>query len=214
MDQELVFRILLLMCFLPGQLIRRYILGKKPAGTIVKSVNQPRELLMYRLGTILFSLPLLYGITNWLDFAHFDLPLWLRWVGFGISVLATIILLLSHNTLGANWTGQLHIQEKHELVVRGIYTYIRHPMYLSFLLASVGTLLLSSNWFIGVPLLVWFWVMYLGRVSQEEQMMINEFGDPYKAYIQSTGRLFPKLVGSGDRQQTAKQSGQPNRAGV
>ena len=83
--------------------------------------------------------------------------------------------------------------ELHPLVVRGMYTYIRNPMYLSFLLVRVDTLLLSANWFIGVPLLVWFWVMYLGRVSQEEQMMVNEFGDPYKAYVRSTGRLFPTL---------------------
>ncbi|UFH52279.1 protein-S-isoprenylcysteine O-methyltransferase [Spirosoma sp. KNUC1025] len=193
MSQEFIFRIALLACFLPGQVIRQYIVRKKRAGKIIKSVNQKRELLMYRLGVILFILPVFYSLTTWLDFAHVALPLWLRWIGFGILLVATILLILTHNTLGSNWTGQLHIQANHKLIVQGIYAYIRHPMYLSFLLLAVGTLLLSANWLIGVPLVIWFWVMYLGRINQEEQLMLSEFGDSYKAYMRSTGRLFPRL---------------------
>jgi protein-S-isoprenylcysteine O-methyltransferase Ste14 len=30
------------------------------------------------------------------------------------------------------------------------------------------------------------------RVPREEQMMIEEFGEEYKAYMQRTGRFFPK----------------------
>jgi protein-S-isoprenylcysteine O-methyltransferase Ste14 len=32
----------------------------------------------------------------------------------------------------------------------------------------------------------------LWRVPKEEQMMIEAFGDEYKAYMQRTGRFFPK----------------------
>ena len=149
---------------------------------------------MYRIGVALFTLPIIYGLTSWLDFAHFPLPLWVRWAGFGISVLGVVVLLLAHQTLGRNWTGQLHIQEQHVLVVSGIYRFVRHPMYVSFLLAGIGTLFLSANWFIGVPQLVWFWVMYLGRVQHEEQMMLDAFGEQYRTYMHATGRLLPKLM--------------------
>ncbi|QHV96769.1 protein-S-isoprenylcysteine O-methyltransferase [Spirosoma endbachense] len=194
MNHDLVFRILLLACYIPSQLIRQYILRKNPHAKTVKSVNQRRELLMYRIGVGLFVLPIFYGLTNWLDFASFTLPFWLRWTGFGISLLAAVVLLLSHQALGANWTGQLNIQENHVLVVRGIYTYVCHPMYLSFLLSGIGTLLLSANWFIGASLLIWFWIMYLGRINHEEQVMISEFGEQYETYMRSTGRLLPKIL--------------------
>lgn len=194
MNQEIVFRILLLVCYVPTQFIRQYILRKNPAGKAIKSVNTGREMLMYRLGQILFILPIFYGLTPFLDFAHFQLPPWARWVGFGLLVLAALVLLLAHQALGRNWTGQLHIQEQHMLIVKGIYRSIRHPMYLSFLLSAIGTLLLSANWFISTPQLVWFWVMYLGRVRYEEQMMIDAFGEDYKTYMHSTGRLLPKLM--------------------
>ncbi len=32
------------------------------------------------------------------------------------------------------------------------------------------------------------------RVPREEKMMVEEFGDKYRAYMQSTGRLFPKFI--------------------
>lgn len=84
------------------------------------------------------------------------------------------------------------IQQHQELVVRGVYAYVRHPMYLSFLLSAIGTFLLSANWFIGVPLIVWFWVMYLGRVKRKGHMMLEGFGEQYKAYMRSSGCLLPK----------------------
>ncbi|MBD2701750.1 isoprenylcysteine carboxylmethyltransferase family protein [Spirosoma sp. BT702] len=194
MNQEFVFRILFMVCFVPGQLIRQYVVRKNPAGKLVKSVNIDRELLMYRIGTLLFIIPIFYALTTWLDFAGFYLPNWIRWVGFGVSLLGVVVLVLSHQALGRNWTGQLHIQENHVLIIRGIYRYIRHPMYLSFLLAAIGTLLLSANWFIGVPPFIWFWAMYLGRVNHEEQMMLDAFGEPYRVYMRSTGRLLPKIM--------------------
>jgi protein-S-isoprenylcysteine O-methyltransferase Ste14 len=33
---------------------------------------------------------------------------------------------------------------------------------------------------------------FMARVSKEEQMMIVGFGDEYRAYMQRTGRFFPK----------------------
>lgn len=193
MNHDLVFRLLLLACYVIGWGLKWNILRKASFGKRIKSVNEGREMLMFRTGTFLFMLPIFYSLTSWFDFANLGLPLWLRWTGAGISVVATFIMLLSHQTLGANWSGQLNIQEAHTLVVKGIYARIRHPMYLAFLLSGIGTLLLSANWFIGVPLIVWFWVMYLGRIKYEEQMMVDEFGGQYIAYMQSTGRLLPKI---------------------
>jgi protein-S-isoprenylcysteine O-methyltransferase Ste14 len=35
--------------------------------------------------------------------------------------------------------------------------------------------------------------VYLSRVSAEEQMMLEQFGEQYRAYMQRTGRLIPRL---------------------
>jgi protein-S-isoprenylcysteine O-methyltransferase Ste14 len=35
--------------------------------------------------------------------------------------------------------------------------------------------------------------MYFARVSDEEQMLIDQFGDEYRAYMRRTGRLVPRF---------------------
>jgi protein-S-isoprenylcysteine O-methyltransferase Ste14 len=58
--------------------------------------------------------------------------------------------------------------------------------------ASLG--LVTANWFFvafaGVAI-----AATLARVPKEEQMMIGEFGEEYRTYMQRTGRFFPKLSG-------------------
>jgi protein-S-isoprenylcysteine O-methyltransferase Ste14 len=34
---------------------------------------------------------------------------------------------------------------------------------------------------------------YLFQISDEEKMMVEQFGDEYREYIQNTGLLVPKL---------------------
>jgi len=35
--------------------------------------------------------------------------------------------------------------------------------------------------------------MYWARVADEEQMLIDQFGDDYRAYMRRTGRLIPRF---------------------
>ena len=45
-------------------------------------------------------------------------------------------------TLGRNWSGALaSVGENHELIVRGPYRYVRHPIYAGFLIAMLATAL-------------------------------------------------------------------------
>jgi protein-S-isoprenylcysteine O-methyltransferase Ste14 len=51
--------------------------------------------------------------------------------------------------------------------------------------------LLTANW-IFVILAVVTIAGLVARVPRDEQMMIEEFGEAYMAYMQKTGRFFPK----------------------
>ena len=54
-----------------------------------------------------------------------------------------------------------------------------------------GIALVTANWFF-IGLLVVSIVVLSLRIPKEEQMMIEEFGEEYKAYVQRTGGLLPK----------------------
>ena len=56
---------------------------------------------------------------------------------------------------------------------------------------GTGLALVTANW-VFVVLAVAIIAGLFARVPKEEQMMIEEFGEEYKAYKQKTGRFFPK----------------------
>jgi protein-S-isoprenylcysteine O-methyltransferase Ste14 len=141
----------------------------------------------------MFIVPLIYALTPWLDFADYQLPLWAGWIGVAIFALGVWLLYRSHADLGRNWSPQLEILESHALVTDGVFGYIRHPMYTAHLLWGIGQVLLLQNWIAGFSMLVTFLPEYLYRPRVEERMMIGHFGDEYRAYMERTGRYFPKF---------------------
>jgi len=138
-------------------------------------------------------LPLLYVFTTWLDFANYTLPAWAGWTGIVLILGAVIVFWRAHADLGLNWSPTLEIREKHELITRGIYSIIRHPMYASQLLWSVAQILLLQNWMAGFSGLLTFIPFYFLRIKAEEQLMMEQFGDQYRSYMQKVGGVFPKL---------------------
>ena len=137
--------------------------------------------------------PILYAATNWLHFANYSLPTWASWLGVVLTALSLFIFWRGHADLGVNWSPTLAIREKHELVTRGIYGIIRHPMYASQWLLALAQPLLIHNWIAGFLNLLLFIPFYLLRVKAEEQLMLEEFGDQYRSYMQNVGAVFPKF---------------------
>ena len=77
------------------------------------------------------------------------------------------------------------------LVVRGLYKYVRNPMYLSVLVVLLGEALLTRSlgqfeytlgWFIWINLVVLFY---------EEPALYRAFGASYQAYCASVSRWLP-----------------------
>ena len=144
-------------------------------------------------GLGMFVLPLIYVLTPWLDFADYHLPPWAGWIGVAIFALAVWLLYRSHADLARNWSPRLEILESHSLVTHGVFRHIRHPMYAAHLLWGIAQVFLLQNWIAGFSMLVTWLPGYFYRTRVEERMMIEHFGDEYRAYMERTGRYFPKL---------------------
>jgi protein-S-isoprenylcysteine O-methyltransferase Ste14 len=141
----------------------------------------------------MFFVPILYAASNWLDFANYSLPAWAGWLGVILIAGAVFVFWRAHADLGLNWSPTLEIREKHELITRGIYSYLRHPMYASQWLWVFAQPLLLQNWIAGFINLLVFVPFYFLRVRQEEQLMLEQFGDQYRSYMQKVGAVLPKL---------------------
>ena len=154
--------------------------------------TQERTLLGF-LFLSMFLIPVVYAATNWLDFANYTLPTWAAWLGVLLLAGALFVFWRAHADLGLNWSPSLEIREKHELITRGIYGVIRHPMYASQWLWVIAQPLLLQNWIAGFANLLVFIPFYLLRVRAEEKMMLDSFGTQYQEYMMKTGGVLPKL---------------------
>jgi protein-S-isoprenylcysteine O-methyltransferase Ste14 len=133
-----------------------------------------------------------YAISpEWMSILSITLQGWLRWVGFGVGLASLGFWIWAQVELGKEWSPQLQLREEHHLVTTGLYKHVRHPLYTGMMGYAAGLALVSANW-IFVILGVVIIAGLITRVPKEEHMMIDEFGKEYRAYMEKTGRFFPK----------------------
>ena len=109
-----------------------------------------------------------------------------------ISLVAVAILVnsVALKTLG-KFFDRLTIKADHQLVTEGLYSWVRHPIYTSYILLFLGFSTMLSSWW-GSGLLVVTCVVWFGnRIAIEERMLEERFGEEYQSYCQQTKRLFP-----------------------
>ena len=91
--------------------------------------------------------------------------------------------------LGTNWSVTLEVRERHQLVTHGIYRHVRHPMYLSLLVYSLGQALVLPNLLAGPSYGLAMALVFAFRLGPEERMMLEAFGKDYETYRAGTKRL-------------------------
>jgi protein-S-isoprenylcysteine O-methyltransferase Ste14 len=135
----------------------------------------------------------IYVFTDWLAFANFPIPGWWGWMGIPIYAVGLWMLWRAHQDLDRSWSPHVEIRREQKLITDGVYQRIRHPMYAGYILVGIGQMALLANWIAGPAFLVLFSLVYFQRVTREEEMMLEKFGEDYRSYMQRTGRLLPRL---------------------
>jgi protein-S-isoprenylcysteine O-methyltransferase Ste14 len=207
LNSEFIFRVIFFAVFVLLLVVRVYY-GLKArragqGGWAVQEEAIEREgwgiilLRLVAIPCILAALVLYVVNPPWLGALAIPFPAWARWIGVGLAVLSISLLVWVHHTLGKHWSTSLQMQEGHTLVTSGPYRWVRHPMYAVLFGFFVGVLLISAFWPVA-PLVVVSILMLYARLDEEEAMMIEQFGDVYRAYMQRTGRLLPRLIHRSD----------------
>jgi protein-S-isoprenylcysteine O-methyltransferase Ste14 len=142
---------------------------------------------------VLLALVALYATGSpWMNALSIPLPSEVRWAGSAVGLASLALFTWTQVALGKEWSPQLQLRAEHHLVCTGPYKRVRHPMYTAMLGMGTAFALVTANWFF-VLLALAMIAGLLARVPREEQMMVEEFGEEYKAYMQRTGRFFPKV---------------------
>ncbi len=114
-----------------------------------------------------------------------------RIISLTFYLFATLIFAFSAVALGSALTASPIPKDDAELVTRGIYKYVRHPMYSALLLIGTGLFLATFNYFSVI-----FYFSLIGLLivkSRYEDALLACRHKDAKRYQASTGRFLPKF---------------------
>jgi protein-S-isoprenylcysteine O-methyltransferase Ste14 len=92
--------------------------------------------------------------------------------------------------LGRNWSGRVTLKEDHELIERGPYRFVRHPIYTGLLTMALGTALRSGRVAALVGCALFFSALLI-KMDQEETLLLRQFPAEYAAYRRHVKRIVP-----------------------
>lgn len=116
----------------------------------------------------------------------------LDWAGVVICWAGAAFAVWARVTLAGNWSGVVSLKHDHEIVNRGPYGYVRHPIYTGILMMFLGSSLLELNVARALAVVLAF-VSFSIKSRQEESLLGTHFPETYPAYAAQTRRLIPYL---------------------
>ena len=195
MDDDQTFRIILIAIMaivLPIALYHRIRsqstrepLDRRQEGVFILATLRP-------IGILLWAAVFAYMINpRAMAWSSMLLPSEIRWIGVALAVIAGVALTWTLRSIGRNLTDTVVTRRAHTLVIHGPYRWVRHPFYDCVALLMLAVALMTSNWAIlfgGAAVLA----LLVLRTSKEEANLVARFGEPYRTYMRSTGRFFPR----------------------
>ena len=113
-------------------------------------------------------------------------------IGVVLCALGVGLAIVARSYLGRNWGLPMSRKEDPELVTRGPYAVVRHPIYSGMLLALLGSAIGDSLFWLLPLVLGGAYFLYSAR--REEKLMIAHFPAQYPAYMQRTKMLLPFVL--------------------
>ena len=159
-------------------------LGKGKVG-FVKFIEVTLKITTYLLPVIQVISIVLYSGT-----AHIAL----RIIGVVITALGVLAFIISVVQMKDNWRAGVQMEEKTNLVTKGIYSISRNPAFLGFDLMYIGILFTFFNWYLCFATgfaLVFF---HLQIVNVEEEFLVEAFGQEYLEYQKKVCRYLGRKI--------------------
>jgi protein-S-isoprenylcysteine O-methyltransferase Ste14 len=137
--------------------------------------------------SILFISQIIGGIYLLSDVSQIEI---LAYVGVGLYVFSGIVFgllpVIEFRKKGSVKKGRSYVHTT-KLVDTGVYSIVRHPQFVTFILWAIAGMLLFQHWVIillGIPIIP---LTYIDLIRADKDA-IEKFGDDYKAYMQEVPR--------------------------
>jgi protein-S-isoprenylcysteine O-methyltransferase Ste14 len=137
--------------------------------------------------TVLFILQIIIGIYLLSTVSQIEI---LAYLGVGLYVFSGLVFgglpVIEFRKKGQVKSGKSYIHTT-QLVKTGIYSIVRHPQYVTFILWAIAGVLLFQHWIVillGIPI---FPLTYIDLIKADKEA-IKQFGYNYKLYMKKVPR--------------------------
>ena len=111
-------------------------------------------------------------------------------IGILITIGGLFIAILARRTLADNWSSDVELKKDHKLITKGVYEFVRHPIYTGITFMGIGSIIVDQS--------ILVTLFYLGMVAfllfkmkKEEKLLLKHFPKEYPAYMKKTKALIP-----------------------
>jgi protein-S-isoprenylcysteine O-methyltransferase Ste14 len=120
---------------------------------------------------------------------HIDLPVWLKVIGYLLFILGLITCTIAFFQLGSSFTPFVKPKEQGDLKTTGIYSIVRHPMYLGVMMLAFGWSLIWGT-LLGIILSFLFFFVLDRKASEEEKLLTQKYFE-YIEYKKHVKKMIP-----------------------
>lgn len=147
--------------------------------------------ILYNFIAVAGLIPLLY-LSVLLPDPYLLSLIWLSPIGYVLIPTGLVLLYLAFKAFdGAEFLG-IKKEKKPELVLSGMYQYVRHPLYFATILLILGLFLLVPTQKMLIVLLISYSYILIGS-RLEERKLVAVFGEEYHEYQKKVKALIPYL---------------------
>lgn len=143
----------------------------------------------------ILAIPFVYWANNGLIENEETIKCSLLWGGAIVSLLGQIIRSIAIGTSNKFTSGRntKEGQVAEALNTRGIYSTVRHPLYLGNYLMWIGIVIFTGNIYYVIIVSLLFWLYYERIMYAEERFLERKFGDQYMDWASKTPAFIPSF---------------------
>ncbi|MBE5979664.1 MAG: isoprenylcysteine carboxylmethyltransferase family protein [Paenibacillaceae bacterium] len=131
------------------------------------------------------------GQKGWDSVLNTKLPVVVTYSGIILILAGIMIRLRAVLTLKRSFTLSVQTSKEQHLITTGIYKKVRNPAYTGSICSLVGTAIGLRGEIALAMVFIFSIICYSARISVEEKVLRNHFGNEFTEYEKRTYRLIP-----------------------
>lgn len=113
---------------------------------------------------------------------------------FMVSILGLSIRIFTSGTVPSGSSGRHRRRQKADVLnTTGMYSIVRHPLYLGNFIIALGASLFSRVWFLPIIVSLAFILHYERVIFSEEEYLESKFGEEFRAWAARVPTIIPQL---------------------